>query len=192
MTEYNYETDFGKVTVEEFYPPYSEELIQKIAKLSETHRRKEYTENYETDERTVSIIHLLRSGKMLSFNVGYIDGVFQFFMGTRIAEDTGMFLTCVRIFASITGVKKQIHTSYMLNLQMEFAKRCGYKECSFTMNVGIRDGLAKLVRRRYIDYKHGNVTDVKSKALDVMSHFEYKGIHTINYCEQHLFTAKLD
>lgn len=191
MNKFTYGTEHGVVTVEEFFPPYSNELIEKIARHASENQRQDYRENYSMDDNPASLGTLLRNNKLASVYFGYLDDKFQFFLATRIAEDTGAFLVLVRLFSSIEQVKKPIHTAYILRLQMEMAKRLGFKECSFTMNVNTRDGLVELVKKRYLNYKHVP-NCIKAMALENMSQFEYVGIRTVNYCDQHVFTAKID
>lgn len=192
MNEYIHNTEYGVVKIEEFFPPYSVELIDRITGLVSDNSRKTYGENYAMgdNENTASLGYLLRNNILRSVYVGYINEEFQFFLSTRIAEDTGMFLVLVRTFSKIAKIKKPIHTAYILRLQMDLAISLGYTQCSFTMNVGTRDGLVELVKRRYLDYKH-SPNSVKSAALSNMQLFQYMGVGTVNFCEQHIFTANL-
>jgi len=190
MIEYIYDTEYGVVRVEEHFPPYSAEVIDRVGKYVEQNARETYKENYAMDDNPASLGYLLRNNRLTSIYFGYLDNEFQFFLSTRVAEDTGMFLVLVRLFSKIEKVKKPIHTAYILRLQMELARKMGYKECSFTMNVEARDGLAELVKKRYLKYNHAP-NSIKAIALENMSKFEYCGVHTVNFCEQHLFTAIL-
>lgn len=190
MIEHYYDTEYGQVKVEEHFPPFSDEFIAKVAKFVEENPRREYNENYSMDELPGSLGTLLKNNKLASAQIAYLDGKFQFFMASRIAEDTGMYLVCVRLFSSLENVKKPIHTAFSLRLQMEHGKKLGFSECSMTMNVGVRDRLAELVKKRYLKYPH-TPNSIKAVALENLSKFEYIGIRVINYCEQHVFTAKL-
>lgn len=191
MNKYSYDTEFGVVTVEEFFPPYFDDVVERLTQLYEDNTRKEYTENYISREDPASLYYLLKHNKLESTYIGYLDNEFQFCLSTRVAEDSNMFLVLVRTFSKLEKVKKPIHTSYILRLQMELAKQKGYSECSFTMNTGVRDGLAELVKKRYLNYPH-KPNSIKAIALENMSKFEYKGVHVVNFCEQHVFTAKID
>lgn len=190
MNEYIYPTDYGTVTVKEYLPPYDNEIIDVVGRLAQENKRQDYTDNYEMSNHPGSLGDLLTNNKFKSIYLSYLNDEFYYFLGTRIAEDTGMFLTLVRTFSKLGEIKKPIHTSYVLRLQMELAKSSGFTECSFTMNTGSRDALAELMKKRYLVYKH-NPNPIKALALENMSKFEYKGIHVINYCDQHVFTAKL-
>lgn len=186
----NYNTEFGLVTVEEFIPPFSEEAINKIINFSNENLRKTYQSNYSMTEDPASLGYLLKNNLLRSAYIAYFDGKFQFFLATRITNDN-KFLVLVRTFSKIGSIKKPIHTAFILRLQIQLAKQLGFKECSFTMNEGTRDGLARLVEKRYLNYKH-EPNSIKALALENMSFFKYAGIQTINYCQQHVFTAQLD
>lgn len=190
MTNYRYDTEFGVVTVEEFFPPYTNDVIEKVERYASENVRDGYQDNYSFNDDPASLGYLLRNNKLASIYFGYLDDEFQFFLATRIAEDTGMFLVLVRLFSKIERVKKPIHTAFILRLQMEMAGRLGFKECSFTMNTDTRDGLAELVKKRYLKYPH-QPNSIKAIALENMSKFEYCGVQTVNFCDQHVFTAKI-
>lgn len=181
----------GRVEVTEYEAPYDQCLLYKIQCWCEASKRSGYEQNYE--ERpgdNSSLMHLINTAQLPRFYICWVDGEFAFFSGVRPIDDDYLMLGVRCLSNKRRKDRLPYHAAYVIPLQIEYAKKMGYRYVFTSYNVGVRTGLYKSIMRLRDKVLATDVVTQTAQAVTRL--FEPLPPRNVNNVYQHVLQLKVN